>query len=170
MNRMMSAALVALLGVASAGQAAVAAPFSERTIRGTWTLFVQGFVSAPEGLGPFPAGTPLVAIATVTFDGRGGCRSIDQLVVGGVRIPADPEEFRDTGEDGCTYVVNPDGTGFFQVTFPAQQVDDGAEIPESTTTASFVIQNRSRMHFIADNTEIGIFGGGEMQRQQRPAR
>lgn len=161
MARWTAAAAAALLGVVAAGQPAEAAGFSQRTLKGVWTLFVAGFVSEDTRL-PFPGGTPLFAVATVTFDGRGRCSSIDQLVVGGVRIPAEPDRFRRSSD--CSYTVSRDGTGFFRVTFPAQAAP-GGEIPASTTTASFVIQNRGRLHFIADNAGLGIHGGGEMQRQ-----
>lgn len=136
-----------------------AKPFNERSIAGIWALSVDGFVS---GQGVLPgAGTPIFAIATVTFDGQGGCESVDQLVVGGARIPADPSGVRVAS--ACTYEVSTDGLGFFDVTFPALPAFN---LPETTTTASFVIRDRKTMHFIAENAELGIYGGGVLERQK----
>jgi hypothetical protein len=127
-------------------------PFDDKFLRGTWTLFVRGYVV--QGASEFP-GTDLVAVATVTFDGRGGCESKDQIVVGGQFVPS-RSEFRSTEEGGsCTYGVQADGTGFFDVTFPQSPV----------TNVTFVVVDRDRLKFIANNEGLGIFGGGDMERQ-----
>ena len=105
----------------------------------------------------FPGDTPLFAVATVTFDGNGGCESRDRIVIGNQDIPAadpnSPAGFREATE--CTYAVEPDGTGSFTVIFP----DAGA------TVATFVIRNRRELFFIANNTELGVYGGGTMKRR-----
>lgn len=137
--------------------------FDERSIRGTWALSVEGYVA--EGLinQLFEQGTPLFAIARVIFDGEGGCRSDDQLVIGDTAIPADPRERRIA--IACTYEVQPDGYGFFDVTFE-NEGGGGSTV----TTARFIIEDRERMSFIADNDELGIFGGGTLVRQTRRIR
>jgi len=84
-----------------------------------------------------PSGTPLFAVATVTFDGRGGCESRDRIVIGNQDIPEEdpnaPDGFREATD--CIYAVEPDGTGSFTVTFP----DAGP------TVAIFVIRNRREL-------------------------
>ncbi|NNF65938.1 MAG: hypothetical protein HKM98_00350 [Gammaproteobacteria bacterium] len=123
---------------------------SNKSIKGTWSLFVQGSTTMSSPLAP--SGTPLVAIATVTFDGEGGCSSIDQIILGGVYIPS-RDGFRNTAEGGdCVYQVNEDGTGFFDVTF------SGA----GPTTVTFVLAGKNEISFIANNESLGIFGGGKM--------
>ncbi len=129
---------------------------AQNSIAGTWALFVQGSTSAG---GPAPAGTPLAAIATVTFADDGTCSSTDQLVVGGAFVPA-RDGFRSTDNGGsCNYSLNDDGTGQFSVTFPAL-----GNIPEAPTEVTFVRDSNNTLNFIAANSGVGIFGGGEMRR------
>ena len=93
----------------------------------------------------------------MTFDGRGGCESRDRIVIGNQEIPDaapnSPGGFREAIE--CTYAVEPDGTGSFTVTFPQA----------GQTVATFVIRNRRELFFIANNTELGVYGGGTMKRR-----
>ena len=135
---------------------ATAADFSDRTLRGTWALFVEGH-SGPTSPPALPSETPLFAVATVTFDGRGGCESRDRIVIANQEIPPGdpiaPEGFREAVS--CSYAVEPDGTGSFTVTF----LDAGP------TVATFVIRNRRELFFIANNTELGVYGGGTMKRR-----
>jgi len=105
-----------------------------------------------------PSETPLFAVATVTFDARGGCESRDRIVIGNQYIPDDndrnaPVAFREASD--CFYAVEPDGTGSFTVTFPRA----------GETVATFVIRNRRELIFIANNTELGIYGVGTMKRR-----
>lgn len=122
------------------------------SIKGKWSLFVQGNTT---GMSPLaPAGTPLIAVATVTFDGDGNCESIDQIILNGQYIPS-RDGFRSTEPDGgCVYQVNEDGTGFFDVSFP------GA----GPTTVTFVLAGKDELSFIANNESLGIFGGGKMRK------
>lgn len=124
--------------------------FSDNSMKGTWALAVRGETASGSFLAP--PGTALVAVATVTFDGRGNCSSIDQIIIGGLFIPS-RDDFRET--DVCTYSVNPDGTGFFDVVF------DGA----GPTNVTFVLEDNKSLHFIANNEILGIFGGGTMHKQ-----
>jgi hypothetical protein len=125
-----------------------------RQMKGVWSLFVHGTAAAGSVLAP--GGTALWAVATITFDGKGGCSSIDQIVIDGQFVPA-RDAFRSTEPGGsCTYVVNGDGTGFFDVVFP----DAGP------TNVTFVLTDRDTLSFIANNGSLGIYGGGEMKRQR----
>jgi hypothetical protein len=160
----MKSTFSAFLALATVGVLAVGASNSaqgepkDKTIRGTWALAVSGFTdgTGTDSTGALvPAGVPLYAIATVTFDGKGGCSSKDQIVLGGTYIPS-RFGFRSTDPGGsCTYQVNADGTGYFDVEFP------GA----GTTTVTFVLSDKESLRFIAQNSTLGIFGGGEMKRQ-----
>lgn len=137
-----------LSGASSADLASAADNFSDRTLRGT---------AGEDNALTVPGDTPLFAVATVTFDGRGGCESRDRIVIDNQDIPdADPNSqdgFREA--TACTYAVEPDGTGSFTVTFP----DAGP------TVATFVIRNRRELFFIANNTVLGVYGGGTMKRR-----
>jgi len=152
----LGAAAILVAGASSVNLASAADNFSDRTLRGTWALFVQGH-SGPATPPALPSETPLFAIATVTFDGAGGCESRDRIVIGNQDIPdADPNSpdgFREATD--CTYAVEPDGTGSFTVTFQ----DAGP------TVATFVIRNRRELFFIASNTVLGVYGGGTMKRR-----
>lgn len=152
-----AAACFSALAAAMAGSAQ-AGGFDERTIRGDWVLSVEGRTTAASVF-PSLTGTTLFAIATFSFDGEGGCASRDQIVLDGDFIPS-RDGFRETAEAGgaCVYSVNPDGTGFFDVTFPGAPA----------TLVTFVIVDRDRIQFIANNAGLGIYGGGELRRQ-RPA-
>lgn len=152
MQKLRVSVLFVALVLASAADAA--GRFDNRTLKGVWSLFVQGHVTDTS---PF-TGTDLVAVATIWFDGHGRCQSKDQIVVDGVFVPG-RNTFRNTRDPGgeCIYAVNPDGTGFFNVTFPGAPV----------TNVTFVITDRSRVHFVASNGGLGIFGGGVIERQRR---
>lgn len=126
----------------------------DKSIKGTWSLFVQGSATAVSPLAP--GGTPLVAIATVTFDGKGNCSSIDQIIIGGQYVPS-RDGFRSSEPDGaCDYQVNENGTGFFNLSFP------GA----GPTTVTFVVGGHDEISFIANNESLGIFGGGTMKKMK----
>lgn len=142
---------------------ASATEFSERTVRGTFTLSVQGHAAPGNVLG-LVEGTPLFAIATVTFDGNGQCSSSDKIVVRGQTIPDLPEVSVETSalalrdSSACTYRVEPSGFGTFSVTFD--------EPVPTTTTTTFVITDRDEIQLIANNTELGIYGLGVLERQK----
>jgi len=155
-KRSLSAALTVLGFAALAGPVA-AQNFDDRSIRGTWALAVEGFVAEGSVLGP---PTELFAIGRVIFDGEGGCESDDQIVVGNVAIPEDPGDQRVATR--CEYEVQPNGYGFFEVTFD-NEGGGGATV----TTARFIIEAKKKLSFIADNEELGIFGGGTLVRQSR---
>lgn len=155
----MAAALLASV----AGPASAAKQFNDRSIRGTWALSIEGFVGQGLINGAFAEGTPLFAIGRVIFDGRGGCRSDDQIVAADSAIPADPSERRVA--TACTYEVQPDGYGVFFVTF--ENLDGPGE---TVTTARFIIETARRISVIADNDELGIFGGGTLFRQSASIR
>lgn len=152
-------ALIGLLtAVALAPPASAAREFSERSIRGTWALSVEGYTTEGALERLVPTGTPLFAIGRVIFDGAGGCRSDDQLVIGTTAVPADPAEQRTATH--CRYEVQPDGYGFFVVVFRNLRGNGS-----SATTARFIIESNRSIRFIADNEELGIFGGGVLVRQ-----
>ena len=127
----------------------------DQLIKGTWAMFLRGNTATVNSNG-VPVGTPVVAIATVTFDGQGGCSSVDQIILDGAFIP-ERDAFRSTEEPGgaCSYEVDPSGYGFFDVTFPAA----------GETNVTFVLTDRHELHFITTNPTLGIFGGGVMRRQ-----
>lgn len=147
-------ATMALVSVAVAPQAS-ASTFDEQSIRGTFALFVEGRV-APGNAFDLVEGTPLFAVATVQFDGFGRCNSKDRIVVRGQDLPeGDPLILRTAS--ACEYSVEPDGFGTFAVTF---------EEPEPTvTTTTFIIVNPDEIRFIANNPDLGIYGGGVLRRQ-----
>lgn len=153
-----SATVAATLTALILAPQASAQNFSEKTIRGTFSLFVEGRTALENEL-LLPEGTPLFAVATVTFDGFGNCESKDRIVAGGADVPnpdpADPLVLREAS--ACTYSVQPDGFGTFAVTFD--------EPEPTTTTTTFIITNRSEIQFIANNPVLGIYGGGVLKRQ-----
>ena len=142
--------------------------FNERSIKGTWVLSIEGFV-AEGSINPLaPAGTPLFAIARVIFDGEGGCRSDDQLVVGDQAVPPIAEDPLDSSDRrsalSCVYQVEPDGYGSFTVEYP--DLADGTTF----TTARFIVVDQTQINVIASNDVFGIFGGGVLTRQSRSRR
>jgi hypothetical protein len=162
-----TAALLSVLGLATP---AAAQNFDDSSIRGTWALAVDGFVAAGTlnnaGLADPSPGTPIFAIGRVIFDGEGGCESDDQLVVGNVATPEDPRMQRTATQ--CMYEVQSNGYGFFEVTFEnPPDIDDPEGDDMTTTTARFIIEKKKEISFIADNAELGIFGGGTLVRQSR---
>ena len=84
----LGAAAILIAGATSVNLASATDDFSDRTLRGTWALFVQGH-SGPATPPALPSETPLFAIATVTFDGAGGCESRDRIVIGNRDVPND---------------------------------------------------------------------------------
>lgn len=150
-----SAAVAAALTLLMLMPEASAKNFSEKTIRGTFSLFVEGRTAPDNGLG-VDEGTALFAVATVTFDGFGNCQSKDRIVINGIDVPDDdPVVLREAS--ACTYSVEPDGFGTFAVTFDEPVL--------TTTTTTFIITNRNEIQFIANNPELGIYGGGVLKRQ-----
>jgi hypothetical protein len=144
--------LATSLAAVTSAPPAAATGFSDQSIRGTFTLFVEGR-AAPRNLLDLVEGTPLFAVATVTFDGHGNCRSADRIVIRGRDLPEGPPLLLRVAS-ACTYSVQPDGFGTFAVTFD-----------ETVTTTTFIITNRNEIHFIANNPELGIYGGGVLKRQ-----
>lgn len=134
--------------------------FDEKTIRGTWVLNVGFTATDSVTLPGVVPGADGFAVALGTFDGRGKCQFIDQIVAAGAFIPS-RDGFRDTRAGGdCTYSVNPDGTGFFDVSFAGAGV----------THVTFVIRDRDEIHFIGINETLGIHFRGELERQGNATR
>jgi hypothetical protein len=155
-RKMGSLALVATsLAALMLAPPAAATDFSAQSIRGTFTLFVEGR-AAPGNLFDLVEGTPLFAIATVTFDGFGNCQSKDRIVARGRDLPEGPPLILREAS-ACTYSVQRDGFGTFAVTFD--------EPVPTVTTTTFIITNRNEIQFIANNPDLGIYGGGVLKRQ-----
>jgi hypothetical protein len=148
---LVASSLAALAAAFPAG----ATDFGNQSIRGTFTLFVEGR-AAPGNLFDLVEGTPLYAIATVSFDGAGNCQSKDRIVARGRDLPEGPPLVLRVAS-ACTYSVEPDGFGTFAVTFD--------EPVPTVTTTTFIITNRNEIQFIANNPELGIYGGGVLRRQ-----
>ena len=107
--------LLTLCLVLLAADEASAQRYSEKSLRGTWAFVSDGFIGtswAPStGLG--------------IADGAGGCvtKSVLILGLGGAdpfAVPPNDDRTALTLESvGCSYTVNPDGTGIWTVVTPA---------------------------------------------------
>lgn len=85
------------------------------------------------------------------------------------RIPREPSSRRVALS--CVYQVEPDGYGSFTVEFENLNGSGDQENGNSTfTTARFIIEDQENISLIADNDELGIFGGGTLVRQTRRIR
>lgn len=121
--------------------------FDNQTIEGTFAFSAHGVVG--QTTGPIPAGTPVVTVGIITFDEDGTCVSSADTKVGAFpAIPPDPS-------DACTFHVNPDGTGTFQVTH--------AESPFSPVVLAFAIVDKNEFLVITTD-ELVISGVAKRQR------
>ncbi len=101
-TRTIYAALIMLAGLlASVGTTQAVERFTQRSLRG-----IYGF----SGSGTLEGGTVQAAVVGLnSFDGAMGCRITARLNRGGVVLSLTSAI--------CSYTVNPDGTGFINVTF-----------------------------------------------------
>ncbi len=112
--------------------------FTDKSIEGRWAFSAQGTILPPA----LPAATPAVAVGILDFDGSGGCSITDTTNLGGTKIGPQTSET-------CTYSVNPDGTGTFNVAFPG----DPGPAP-----VSFVIVNK-KTEIRTIRTDLGVATG-----------
>ncbi len=150
MKRRLTAAIVAVFGLAIVGIGTILVPstsatgrqaFTDKTINGTWGFSASGTIVPPA----LPSSTPAAAVGIIEFDGHGGCTFVDQINIGGTSIPS--TGFRTSAF--CSYGVNSDGTGTISVSFPSD--------PAPTPLTFVIIDNAKEIQFI--RTDAGVATG-----------
>ena len=123
--------------------------FDNETIEGTFAFSAHGVVG--QTTGPIPTGTPVVSVGIITFDEDGTCVSRATTKAGA--FPATPPD----PSTACTFHVNPDGTGTFQVTT--------AGSPFSPVVLAFAIVDKNEFLVITTD-ELVISGVAKRQRKR----
>ena len=122
--------------------------FDNETIEGTFAFSAHGVVG--QTTGPIPAGTPVVTVGIITFDEDGTCVSRATTKVGAFQA------ILPNTSTACTFHVNPDGTGTFQVT--------NAGSPFSPVVLAFAIVDKNEFLVIMTD-ELVISGVAKRQRK-----
>ena len=138
MHKLFVVALTAVALVGGVVTSSQAESFSEKSLKGAYGLSAFGSIG----------GAPASAIGRIVFDGDGGCSETAILNVGGVATPLA------TVPGGCTYTVNPDGTGTIDADFG----------PGGAFSANFVIvDNKKEFRFIVSGPTVVAEGVAKRQ-------
>jgi hypothetical protein len=121
--------------------------FDSKTLKGTFAFSAHGVVGQVT-LG-IPAGTPVVTVGIITFHQDGTCVSTATTKVGAFpAIPPNPSA-------ACTFTVNADGSGTFQVT--------NVGSPFSPVDLAFSIVDRNE--FLVITTDELVLSGRAMRQK-----
>ena len=138
MHKLFVVALAVVALVAGVATSSQADSFSEKSLKGSYGLSALGSIG----------GVPSSAVGLITFDGAGNCSETAVLNVGGTAVSLA------TVPGGCTYTVNPDGTGTIDANFG----------PAGAFSANFVIvDNKKEFRFIVSGS--GAVAEGVAKRQ-----
>lgn len=139
-SRALRGGLLALLVMAAAGGfSALEAeqPFSLKSLEGSYALLADGRI---------PGVGAVVAIGVFGFDGEGGCTFTETLnIVGGGGV--------ERTADGCTYTVNPDGTGTITEVFGSSESHLGIVLADGGDEIRLIV------------TDPGIVASGTAKKQ-----
>jgi hypothetical protein len=155
--RTIIAASAALLMVALSKNAMAAGgdKFTLKSIEGLWGFSGDGVLAGPT----LDDRLPIAGMGIISFDGLGGCQISGTTHVNGTALEAD--------SDFCSYVVNPDGTGLIESSFPASGPLPAAEIP----VAFVIVDQGSELRLIQTAVVVSHFVAkrveGERKRHRR---